>query len=68
METLQITDTDIDLKFDEFFKTVDVKRIENYDGKPFTPEHKERMKQSFIKHNGYPSLVDIWPELFAPKL
>lgn len=54
--------------FDEFFKTVDVKRIEAYDGKSFTAEHKERMRQSFIKHNGYPSIIEIWPEIFANKI
>jgi len=54
-----------DLNFEEFFKTVDIERIEKYDGKPFTAEHKERMRQSFIKHDGYPSIVEVWPEIFG---
>jgi len=65
---MEVIETDIDLEFEKFFKTVDVKRIEAYDCKPFTTEHKERMKQSFIKHDGYPDPFDIWPEIFTHKL
>jgi len=61
----ELIETNLD--FDEFFKTVDIKRIEDYDGKPFTAELKERMRQSFIKHDGYPYPNEIWPEKFSKK-
>jgi len=57
-----LTDED----FDIFFSKFDVKAIEKYDGKPFTADHKERMRQSFFKRNGLPNRVDIWPELALP--
>jgi len=55
-----------DLNFEEFFETIDMVKLEKTNGK-FTSVHKERMRQSFIKHNGYPYPTEIWPEKFKPK-
>ena len=38
--------------------------MEKNHNKPFTPHRKELMKQSFIKNDGYPSPLDVWPEVY----
>jgi hypothetical protein len=58
----------IDIEFEDFFKKVDVKAIEKRQAFSFSAEKKERMKQSFIKHGGWPRPSEVWPELFPNKL
>jgi hypothetical protein len=64
---IETAQTDIDIKFEEFFTKVDIKRIEKIHNEPFTAYRKELMKQSFIKNEGYVYPPDVWPGFYPDK-
>lgn len=57
-----LSESEIDKRFEDFFNGVDTKTIEKIHNKPFTEYRKQLMKKSFIKNDGYPCPIDVWPE------
>jgi hypothetical protein len=59
-----LSESEINERFEDFWSQIDIQAIERLPNQPMDALHKELMKQSFIRHDGYFYPNEVWPEKF----